>query len=61
MHELIEVLRHILHEIDADPNADPGEILDAIDWERVRRVLSRQKIVHALGGGTVNNTDAQGG
>ena len=54
MHELIEILRHILHEIDADPSADPGEILDAIDWERVRRVLSRQEIIHRLAGGTIN-------
>jgi len=53
MHELIEIIEHILQEIDADPNADAGEVMGAIDWKRVRRVLSRQKIIHLLGGGKV--------
>ena len=52
MHELIQIIEHILHEVDADPSADAGEVLDAIDWERVRRVLSRQKIIHELSGGS---------
>jgi len=53
MFELLEVLQHIIDEIDADPSADPGEVLDAIDWERVRRVLTHHRSrypFHALGG-----------
>ena len=53
MFELLEVLQHIVHEIDSDPNASDSEVMDAIDWERVRRVLSRQLLIHKLSGGTL--------
>ena len=53
MFELLEVLQHIIHEIDADPNASDSEVMDAIDWERVRRVLNRQLLIHKLSGGTL--------
>ena len=49
MSELLEVLNHIVHEVDADPNASDSEVMAAIDWERVRRVLNRQLLIYALG------------
>ena len=49
MFELLEVLNHIVHEVDADPNASDSEVMAAIDWERVRRVLNRQLLIYALG------------
>ena len=57
MFELLEVLQHIVHEIDADPNASDSEVMDAIDWERVRRVLNRQILIHKLSGGTLTEDE----
>lgn len=39
--QLLSVLKSLLHTVDWDPNASDGEIMDAIDWERIRNAVER--------------------
>jgi hypothetical protein len=41
---LLDTLVCLLHTVDCDPNADDSEIMNAIDWHDIRRVVeSAQK------------------
>jgi len=39
--ELLKALQHILHAMDWDPNASDNEIMEAIDWEYIRRTVEQ--------------------
>lgn len=39
--QLLETLKDILHTMDWDPNASDGEIMGAIDWVYIRKIVEQ--------------------